>query len=499
VYMSSEDFFYIESLGELFGAVQSQKLFADAKFFVDCAPRGDVPTILSEYEKVCREPGFDLKLFVTTHFILPADLPADYLSANKPLLQHIEDLWTVLKRSPAVQSGTLVPLPYPYIVPGGRFREIFYWDSYFTMLGLQVSRHIDLIESMVNNFASLAIRIGHIPNGNRTYFLSRSQPPFFSFMVELLAEEKGPEILLQYLPALEKEYAFWMDGIERLSPDNNSYRHVVMLPDGSILNRYWDDRDLVRPEAYFEETKLALRSDRPVHEVHRHLRAACESGWDYSSRWLRDGMQWESIETAHIVPVDLNCLLLHLEETLLKIYSLRNDTAATQQLQTAIHKRFVAVQQYCWNEVDQFYFDYHFIDQQQTGKHSLAALYPLFCKLASPEQAQQVATRIEEKFLCEGGLLTTLIRTGQQWDAPNGWAPLQWIAFAGLRQYGFTGLANKVKDRWMQTCEKVYAETGKMMEKYDVMDINNKAGGGKYPNQDGFGWTNGVYLALLHA
>jgi alpha,alpha-trehalase len=497
--MPAEDFFYIESLGELLEAVQSQKVFADAKFFVDCAPRGDVPTILSEYEKMRHEPGFDLKLFVTTHFILPADLPSDYLSANKPLLQHIEDLWTVLKRSPAVQSGTLVPLPYPYIVPGGRFREIFYWDSYFTMLGLQVVRHIDLIESMVNNFASLAIRIGHIPNGNRTYFLSRSQPPFFSFMVELLAEEKGPEILIQYLPALEKEYAFWMDGVEKLSGEKNCYRHVVLLPDGSILNRYWDDRDVVRPEAYFEETKLALRSGRPVHEVHRHLRAACESGWDYCSRWLRDGKQWETIETTHIVPVDLNCLLLHLEELLLKIYSLHNNEAAIQQLQAATHKRFAAIQQYCWNEVEGFYFDYHFIDQQQTGKHSLAAVYPLFCKLASPEQAKRIADLMEEKFLCEGGLISTLVRTGQQWDAPNGWAPLQWIAFAGLRQYGFTELANKVKERWLKTCEKVYNETGKMMEKYDVMDIDNKAGGGKYPNQDGFGWTNGVYLALLHA
>lgn len=497
--MPLEDFYYVESLGDLLEAVQMQKVFADAKYFVDCTPRSDVPTIIAEYEKVRDEPGFDLKLFVTTHFIFPADLPSNYLSANKPLLQHIEELWTVLKRSPAVQSGTLVPLPYPYIVPGGRFREVFYWDSYFTMLGLQQSGHYELIESMVNNFASLAIRIGHIPNGNRTYFLSRSQPPFFSFMIELVVAEKGADSLLQYLPALEKEYAFWMDGTDQLSADNNSYRHVVLLPDGSILNRYWDDKTTVRPEAYLEETKLALRSGRNPHEVHRHLRAACESGWDYCSRWLRDGMRWETIETTHIVPIDLNCLLLHLEETLLKIYSLQKQEVAAQRLQEAIQKRFAAIQQYCWNEAAGFFFDYHFIDQQQTNKQSLAAVYPLFCKIASPGQAQQVAKAIEEKFLCEGGLISTLVRTGQQWDAPNGWAPLQWLAFAGLRQYGFTVLAQKIKERWMQTCEKVYTETGKMMEKYDVINIDNKAAGGKYPNQDGFGWTNGVYLKLANS
>lgn len=495
----SEEFFFIESLGDLYVAVQSQKLFPDAKFFVDCTPRAPAETILAEYEKVKNDPGFDLKLFVNSHFILPSDLPPAYLSARKPLLQHIEELWTVLKRSPVAQSGTLVPLPYPYIVPGGRFREIFYWDSYFTMLGLQVAGHIDLVESMVNNFASLAIRIGHIPNGNRTYFLSRSQPPFFSFMVELLAESKGEDILLHYLPALEKEYTFWMDGADQLSSSNIAYRRVVLLPDGSILNRYWDDRDTVRPEAYTEETRLAQNSKRNEAELHRNLRAACESGWDYSSRWLRTGNLWESTETIDIVPVDLNCLMLHLEELLLKLYSLQNNGAAVQRMQSAIHKRFAAIQQYCWNGQEGFYFDYHFRDGHQLLKHSMAAVYPLFCKLASLEQAEQVAALLEDKFLCEGGLVTTLVKTGQQWDAPNGWAPLHWLAYAGLKQYGFTELANKAKERWLMTCEKVYTETGKMMEKYNVMDVDIKAGGGKYPNQDGFGWTNGVYLKLLHA
>jgi alpha,alpha-trehalase len=425
---------------------------------------------------------------VNTHFTMPPEFSSHYLSDNKPLLQHIEELWTVLKRTPIQSTGisTLVPLPYPYIVPGGRFREIFYWDSYFTMLGLQVAGHIDLIEYMVQNFAYLASIIGHIPNGNRTYFISRSQPPFFSFMLELLAEEKGEAILQQYLPALETEYAFWMK------------ERIVQLPDGSKLNRYWDSRQTVRPEAYTEESKLAQRSGRPLQQVYLDLRAACESGWDYSSRWLADGLHWETIETTNIIPVDLNCLLLHLEELLLKIYTLNHNTAKAKELQTAIHNRYTAIQQYCWNQEKGFYFDYHLTSQRQTDVYSLAAVYPLFCNLSTPEQAASVTRILEEKFLCEGGLVTTLIRTGQQWDAPNGWAPLQWMAYKGLQHYGSTELANKVKERWLKTCEKVYHETGKMMEKYNVMDIDIKAGGGKYPNQDGFGWTNGVYLKLLH-
>jgi alpha,alpha-trehalase len=498
--MAANDFFYVESLNGLFETVQSQKVFPDAKYFVDCTPRTDAADIVSEYQKLKDDPGFDLKLFINTHFILPPEAPSDYLSANKPLLQHIEDLWTVLKRTPVVQSGTgtLISLPYPYIVPGGRFREIFYWDSYFTMLGLQVSGHLDLIQNMIDNFAFLANKVGHIPNGNRTYFLSRSQPPFFSLMIELLAEEKGEDILLNYLPVLETEYAFWMDGASSLNKSNNCYRHVVCMPDGHVLNRYWDDKCIVRPEAYYEETKLAERSGRPVHEVHRHLRAACESGWDYCSRWLHDGVQWETIETADIVPVDLNCLLLHLEEVLLKAYSLQQDTTKIATMQQAIHNRFTAIQEYCWNETHGFYFDYHLIQQRQTGKYSLAAVYPLLFKVATAEQAQRIAQLLEQMFLCEGGLVTTLVNSGQQWDAPNGWAPLQWIAYKGLQEYGFHELATKVKDRWLKTCEKIYSESGKMMEKYNVMETDAKAGGGKYPNQDGFGWTNAVYLKMLH-
>jgi len=497
--MAAADFFYVESLNGLLEEVQTQKIFPDSKYFVDCSPRTDAATIVAEYEKLHGQPGFDLNLFINTHFILPPELPAGYLSANKSLLQHIEDLWTVLKRTPVVQSntGTLISLPHPYIVPGGRFREIFYWDSYFTMLGLQASGHVDLIQNMIDNFAWLAATIGHIPNGNRTYFLSRSQPPFFSMMTELLAEEKGVEALPLYLPALETEYAFWMDGAAGLNASQQGYRHVVSMPDGSLMNRYWDDKNIVRPEAYYEETKLANRSGRPVNEVHRHLRAACESGWDYCSRWLHDGKQWETIETTDIIPVDLNCLLLHLETTLLKIYNMQHHAEKVAIMQAAVNKRFEAIQKYCWNESHGFYFDYHHVQQRQTGKYSLAAVYPLFFKIASAEQAKQVCTVLEEKFLCEGGLVTTLVNTGQQWDAPNGWAPLQWLAYKGLQQYGFTELALKVKDRWLKTCEKVYSETGKMMEKYNVMDIDLKAGGGKYPNQDGFGWTNAVYIKLL--
>lgn len=494
--MAASNYFFIESLGDLYYEVQSQKIFPDSKFFADSIPRMEGEAIVAEYERLRKEPGFDLPAFVSTHFSLPPELSTGYLSANKPLLQNLEELWTFLKRTATVPGGTVIPLPYPYIVPGGRFRELFYWDSYFTMLGLQASKHIDMMQYMVDNFAYLIEHIGFIPNGNRTYFISRSQPPFFVLMVELLAQEKGEHVLLSYLPHLEKEYAFWMDGVNCLSAERNTYRRVARLPDGSVLNRYWDDKDYTRPEAFFEDRTIAIKSGRPLELVQRHLRAACESGWDFSSRWLQDGQFMTSIETTNIVPVDLNCLLLHLEETLLKIHTLTGNTQRVAALQAAAHKRHAAIQRYCWDEEEGFYFDYHLPTQQRSDKLTMAAIFPLFFRLALPEQAHRVAGTLEQKFLFDGGLVTTLTTSGQQWDAPNGWAPLHWMAYKALQHYGCIELALKVQDRWMKNCEKVYADTGKMMEKYNVVDVSGKASGGKYPNQDGFGWTNGVYLRM---
>lgn len=179
---------------------------------------------------------------------------------------------------------------------GGRFSETYYWDSYFTMLGLAESGREDLLKCMADNFAWMIEIYGHIPNGNRTYYLSRSQPPVFALMVELF-EEDGVRGAKRYLDHLRMEYSFWMDGAESLIP-NQAYRHVVRMPDGSLLNRYWDDRDTPRDESWREDVETAKHSGRPPNEVYRDLRAGAESGWDYSSRWLRDITRLASIRTA---------------------------------------------------------------------------------------------------------------------------------------------------------------------------------------------------------
>lgn len=488
-----------EAYQALFVAVQMQKVFPDGKTFADCTPKFSREEILTNYNKQKELPTFDLKKFVATHFDLPKQYASNFKSDTTQSPEtHINLLWSVLTRQPEqATKGTLITLPKPYIVPGGRFGEIYYWDSYFTMLGLQVSNQVQMMENMLDNFAYLIDEFGYIPNGNRTYFLGRSQPPFFAAMVNLLAEMKGNEVYLKYHIALEKEYLFWMDGADKLTNENPAYRRVVRLKDGSILNRYWDDKNTPRPESYREDVETAQKSKQKPEEIYRNLRAGAESGWDYSSRWFEDGQNLHTIVTTKIIPVDLNSLLYNLEMTLARICELKKKHTKAEEYRKNAKKRKEAVAKYCWNEEENIFSDYQFKKQTFTKIISLAGIYPLCFEMATSTQADSIAKTIQEKFLKDGGLIPTINHTNQQWDAPNGWAPLQWMSIWGLRNYQKNDLAQSIKIKWINLNTKVFKKTGKMVEKYNVEDLGLDAGGGEYALQDGFGWTNGVLLRLL--
>ncbi len=488
----------LESMNALLNDVQMSRVFPDGKTFVDCTPKFSEAVISKKYREEKIKSGFNLEQFVLQNFELPVPHAKEYTSNNsKSVTEHIEALWAELTREPDKAGGSLIPLPYPYIVPGGRFGEIYYWDSYFTMLGLAVSGRTNMIENMINNFSYLIDLHGYIPNGNRNYFLGRSQPPFYSLMIKLLASLKGETVIEKYLPYLEKEYAFWMKGLTTLSADHPALQHIVMMPGGEILNRYWDENDTARPESFREDVELAHISGTNHADIFRHLRAGAESGWDYSCRWFRDKKAFETIHTTNIIPVDLNCLLVHLEETIAVAFRFKKNETSAMHYEALAEKRNTAIQKYCWNDAVGFYFDYDMELQKQKDIFSLAAVYPLFQKIASKEQASKVAAILEQKFLHVGGLISTLETTGQQWDAPNGWAPLHWISVIGLENYGHNQLASSIAERWIKLCSDVFNRTGKLMEKYNVTDTHLEAGGGEYPGQDGFGWTNGVLLALI--
>jgi alpha,alpha-trehalase len=495
---------------ELFIAVQTAPLFADSKTFADATPKFAPPEILARYHEANPASKEALKSFVAVNFSLPEDAPAANLAAaptvsaatalagRATITRHIDMLWDQLTRSTvtAPRYSSLLPLPEPYVVPGGRFREMYYWDSYFTMLGLVDSGRQDLAENMVRDFAYLIDNYGHIPNGTRSYYLSRSQPPFFYAMVGLL-NLKDPALPdARYLHELRREYAFWMQGEAGLA-HGTAHRRVVAMPGGAVLNRYWDDADTPRDESYREDSELARSSGRDAPQLYRDVRAAAESGWDFSSRWFADGRTLATIHTTEIIPVDLNSLLFGLEEAIKAGCARAKDPGCVSEFSRRAAARRKAVNRYLWDETAGVYRDYDWVKRAQVPRVSAATVYPLFVAMASKPQAEAVARTVSRQLLKAGGVATTPVVTGQQWDAPNGWAPLQWMTVSGLRGYGILPLAETIACRWMISVNRVYVENRKLVEKYDVIATGRPGGGGEYPLQDGFGWTNGVMRELM--
>jgi alpha,alpha-trehalase len=514
--------------GELFTDVQMSGIFPDSKTFVDCIPKRDPRAIVIDYLAAKNNPAlrFSLKLFVEENFEIPKTLQLTYIQKEKDVVAYIKNLWSSLKREAdkSVEWSSLIALPHPYIVPGGRFREIYYWDSYFTMLGLKESGEYGMMQDMVDNLAWLISNYGCIPNGNRTYYLSRSQPPFFSMMVELLASVKGDSIYTHYLPALEKEFRYWKEYKggqyaytgKRISSSNNNW-----------LYRYYDSTAAPRQESFREDSLLMrslltfdfnkipgfaaksmttenhdfwfrLNQNRKPGELYKNLRTACESGWDFSSRWFANGKDIKTIEALYISPIDLNCLIYKLQTVLAKAYEIKGDTVKrsyyVNEAKTAKEK---VILYYFFNASEGWFMDYHAGRDKKGKEFTLAGMFPLFLKIATKEQAARSVDFLRKNFLKPGGVVTTLRTTGQQWDAPNGWAPLQWITIIGLENYGYRDLAKEIARRWIKLNNDAFLKTGKLMEKYNVVNTKAEAGGGEYLGQDGFGWTNGVLLALI--
>lgn len=457
--------------GELFKEIQMNQIFDDSKTFTDCTPNYPSNIILQQYNTESLNADFSLKVFTIYNFSLPEIHISDFkTNTNHSLEEHINILWKVLKhKADTVKNTSLIPLPYPYVVPGGRFREIYYWDSYFTMLGLKETGLDTLCKNMVDNFTYLIEQYGHIPNGNRTYYESRSQPPFYALMLTLNGLDKDPK----YLSALKKEHEYWTSKTKIPNPE-------------IYLSRYTDSSPTPRPESFYEDSTLAQESSQNPNDLYTNLRAACESGWDFSSRWFNKDLT--DIHTTNIYPVDLNCLLYYQEKIL----------AENGLIDSGIpKKRKKAILEYCWDKEANFFMDYNFEQKKTTNVISVAGLFPLFFKIATNQQAKSVANIVETQLLKGGGVVTTLNATGQQWDYPNGWAPMQYITVEGLSNYEQDKLAEVCKMRFMRTVENTFFKTGKLMEKYNVVEQNLEAGGGEYPGQDGFGWTNGVYLYFL--
>lgn len=398
-----------------------------------------------------------------------------------PVANHIVSNWkNILRRTPQSTRSSLIPLPRPYIVPGGRFREIYYWDSYFTILGLNESGFKGLSKGMVENFMYLVKQFGFVPNGNRIYYLSRSQPPFLAMM----ADEIRPDDLTNpanrvwledaYRTITHEYYNNWMD----------PYSHY--LPSLG-LNRYYDAVGAKRPESWGTDNLKTLNTK----EFYQQERAECESGWDFSNRFEQ--------RTMDFIPVDLNSLLYSYEKIFEKWATiLGKEDEAVKWAQVA-EKRKKQMNKFLWNEKAGMFFDYDMKNQVQSSYKSLATVFPLWVEMATTDQAKAIRDEIVAEFEYPGGVVTSLDKTHEhlQWNYPNGWPPLQWVTVSGLDNYGYQADAKRIATKWMDLNTKYYQSAAKFVEKYNVVNENIDTTG-SYPNQDGFGWTNGVYLQILN-
>jgi alpha,alpha-trehalase len=461
---------HVERLGPVFAALHLSGLWPDGKVISDAILRAPAEEIAAAF---AADPACDLRAFFARWFEPVGGAEAYRADPAHDALSHLEALWPYLTRpADGEERSSRIALPHPYVVVGGRFQEAYYWDSYFTQAGLLATGRHALVRDMIENFAWAIRSFGHIPNGFRSYFLTRSQPPFFPSMVRDYGRAIGDEAgaLAHFAPEIEAEHRFFLD--------HRSDRGLA---------HYWDASDAPRVEMFGHDIASGASPERM-----RHIRAACESGWDFSSRWFgaseKEGGGIETIRAGDLWAVDLNALLLVNEEILFAATGREGFAEAAATRRAALQRFFdPSCGMFC---------DLDRATGASTGRVTAAGLFPLWAGAATADQAEAVAETVRQRLLAPGGLLTTEVASGEQWDAPNGWAPLQWIAIRGLQRAGQTALAEEIRRRWLATCEAVFAARHKFVEKYNVIDPLAPTGGGEYPLQDGFGWSNGVFIDL---
>lgn len=386
-------------------------------------------------------------------------------ASTKEALSYIESYWPKLERHRTHDNGTLIGLPHRYIIPSlGRgdfeFFEQYYWDSYFTVLGIDDET---LACGILDNLIHLFGRFGLIPNASRMYMMSRSQPPVLTSLIFLIYERFGKNLawLKEHMVVAEEEYeTVWMN-------QSHPLWHNVHLG----LSRYYDINVL-------------------------HDLAEAESGWDMTPRFERKCLDF--------LPVDLNSMLYKYEADFARAAGLLGKTAAEQTWLKKASNRKNKIDKLMWGKLRAFYFDYNFEKKALGNVWSLAGFYPMWAGLASPDHAQKMVDNLW-RFEKKGGLTTTAsifmypqlfgsLKT--QWAYPNGWAPLHYIVIEGLERYGYHEEAERIAKKWLQTNLDWFAAHGEFQEKYNVVQPLKKPVEGLYPAQTGFGWTNGIFKYL---
>jgi alpha,alpha-trehalase len=538
-------------MGQMY--IGAREKYEDGMMLACATPILPYDEVIERYVEERDQPEFSDVKFFEKYFAL---LPMDDESFIAEPGQSVEDYTLGIRDKfifPNTKQGYFdIWLPHDRAVAGGgRFNmQSFLWDGYQMAKGYAADGRLDLVINILDNTEYEISTFGHPLNGSAAFYATRAQPDYFAHEVRLLSDRIGPEALVRYLPAMEKNHmGYWMDGMEELSmlPDDgkaHAHRTLVRMPDGSFLNRYWDDAEGPRIESYKEDVdvatlaveglKGAVREAR-MRKVYQDLRAGAASGWDYSSRWFEDGSNIETINTTDIAPIDLNSLMAYNEETLAMAYEAAAEMddqerskwlemsgilqqgasaeaegysraecfAKSAMFQKMADDRKDAINTYLWDPKDKIFRDYNFEGQYQTAIVSAAMAYPLYVGIANEEQTLGVADAIERELLYEGGIIATTTESStQQWDggkrggkrSKNVWAPPNWAAVRGLARMAHLltaqgmeidaerlfKLAEKVQANYMNGVKVAFLAQHMVPEKHRGDDPAKPANGGEY-------------------
>lgn len=422
-------------------------------------------------------------------------------------------------------ESTMLDLPFPFLVPGGRFREYYYWDTFWILEGVYVSEMCMTARSVVENTLWMASKYGFVPNGSRAYYLNRSQPPMLPMMVSRFMEECGrrlkePDVFLgRALAVIKQEHAFWMEKRSTRITDAQGAEHR--------LNHYSAEMNVPRPEAYLHDVRLAAGMPDPLaRSLYHDIAATTESGWDFSGRWMEWGPEdcspraGEAAErcapglnrtiASRVAPVDLNAMLYRDE---LVIARLSRDLGHEEQarlFEGLAERRAQAIQALMFDAERGIWKDYDFIKGARTTDRPfyITDLCPLwygpYHNLTHAQIDAILAANAGLLYGYPGGIPVGVAYTGEQWDFPNVWAPTQYLAVRlHLRLFRETGRAQyrqqalEIAQRWITTTYCGHRHYGQVFEKYHATAVGQPGGGGEYCVQEGFGWSNGVILWML--
>ncbi|XP_073285554.1 trehalase-like isoform X1 [Primulina huaijiensis] len=533
---------FLERLQETAFKIHTQQTEFDPKAYVDLSLKKDLCVTVEAFEKLPRTENGSVTVkefnsFVEEYLNSDADeglmhvKPEDFVAEPEEFLLKVENmevrewalevhsLWKNLSRKVSdrvferTDFYTLLPLRNPLVVPGSRFREVYYWDSYWVMRGLLASKMYDTARGIIYNLISLVEEYGYVPNGARAYYTNRSQPPLLSSMVmDVYNRTRDYKLVLKSLPALLKEHEFW-----------NSGMHKVMIQDAEgsshTLCRYYAMWDKPRPESsnIDRETASKLSNSCERTQLYRELASAAESGWDFSSRWMRNGFDLTTLATTSIIPVDLNAFILKMELDISSLARITGNAITAARFRDSAEARKKAINSILWNAEMGQWLDYWLSDSlyieskdvyiwnasYQNKKVLASNFIPLWIQSFNSDvkTVDEVVQSLQSSGLIyPAGIATSLTKSGQQWDFPNGWAPLQHMIVEGLVRSGSKEakvVAEDIAVKWMTTNYVAFKRTGTMHEKYDVQKCGDFGGGGEYAPQTGFGWSNGVVLAFL--